>query len=166
LDKTGSEADRALLQPVPNGGHGERVRPPVAAASIMVVDDEQAVGKFLADYLRAQGYQVEQYTSALEALQAYGDHPDRFELVLSDYAMPDLNGLEFYQNLRALDQAVQLVMCTGYSEKFDQLAAREAGLAGYLPKPVDTQVLLDLVKNLIPGDGQPGRATAGAGNRQ
>ena len=166
MDKSGGEAGGALPQPAPNGGHGERARLAGAAASIMVVDDEQAVGKFLADYLRAQGYQVEQYTSALDALQAYGDHPDRFELVLSDYAMPDLNGLEFYQSLRALDQAVQLVMCTGYSEKFDQLAARKAGLAGYLPKPVDTQVLLELVENLIPDDGQPGRTTAGAGNRQ
>ncbi len=134
---------------------------PGPGGRIMVVDDEAAVGKFLTEYLRSQAYHVEQYTSVLDALQVYSDDPEGFGVILSDYSMPEMNGLEFYHNLKSLDRNVQMIICTGFSEQFDQQAAIDAGMAGYLPKPVDTQILMELVEKLMSDDRPLGRATAG-----
>ncbi len=78
---------------------------------ILIVDDEPYVGDLFSEYLSTKGFLVQKCLSGREALQLFSDFkPD---LVLSDYEMPEINGLELYEAIREINPRQAFVMVTG-----------------------------------------------------
>jgi DNA-binding NtrC family response regulator len=108
-------------------------------ATILCVDDEAAIGLILEDTLERAGHTAigaHNVPEALQALQRGG-----VDLIISDYRMPGLTGIEFLQLLQQEGYDVPLIMLTGYATIEHAVASIKAGAIDYITKPVEAQNL-------------------------
>lgn len=123
-----------VYDPTPHGS-------PVAPGNLLVVDDSKAQRKILTASLLRRGYRVMEAGSGEEALELCRRH--RFDIVLSDWVMPGMSGLEFCAAFRALPRESYgyFILLTSRSEKGEAAQGLDAGADDFLAKPVDTQEL-------------------------
>jgi signal transduction histidine kinase/ActR/RegA family two-component response regulator len=116
---------------------------------ILIVEDTADVAEMLRRGLAAEGAQVSVATTAHEALQRCQEQ--RFDLLLSDVAMPDMDGCELLLALRARPETVRLpaIALTGFGRPNEVEATRAAGFALHLVKPVQLQQLVGAVLDTV-----------------
>ncbi len=114
---------------------------------IVIVDDEEIVLSSLESFLMLEtDYKVHTFTSAKEALE-YVHHND-FDLVISDYLMPEMDGITFLAKVRDLKPEVPRIILTGYADKENAIKAiNEVGLFQYIEKPWNNDDLLIILRN-------------------
>lgn len=108
-------------------------------AKVLYVDDEPAIGLILQDTLERLGHSAVGATNVPEALQALAR--DRIDLIISDFRMPGLSGLEFLEVLRDQGRDIPVIMLTGYATIEHAVASIKAGAADYITKPVQPEQL-------------------------
>ena len=108
-----------------------------AIQRVLLVDDSRAQLKMLSMMMRRWGFEVLTADSGLDALEICRDHPP--DLVLSDWMMPGMNGLEFCRQFRNLtgDSYGYFILLTSKSEKDDIAQGLDAGADDFLTKPVN-----------------------------
>ena len=102
--------------------------------SILVVDDEPQMLRYVQTLLEVESFQVETATSGLEALDRVQIHPPP-QLVILDVAMPGLDGLETLERLRQIRPSLKVVMLSCISDPRTVARAIRSGAQDYLPKP-------------------------------
>ncbi len=125
--------------------------PLVAPVTVLVVDDVADARAVLAELMRSQGYRVIEAADGGQAVKAA--RRERPHLVLLDLNLPVLDGLEVARRLRtqpAMKKA-PIVAVTAYHYHGMREAALEAGCDEYLPKPVEFDVLAEVVRRLLAG---------------
>jgi len=122
---------------------------PPAAGSILIVDDEKDIVFLIRQMLESLGYQVTARTSSLEALQAFENQPDKYDLVITDQSMPNMNGEELARRLTGIRPQLPVLLCTGFSDFRDQAQLRSTGIVGIILKPVLKNDLADAVRKII-----------------
>ena len=120
-----------------------------APAIVVAVDDEEMVVKSLSFFLELEtNYTVKTFTSVSEAIK-YIENND-VDLVLSDYLMPEMDGLRFLAKVRELRPEVPRVILTGYADKENAIKAiNEVGLYQYIEKPWNNEDLRIILRNGI-----------------
>jgi PAS domain S-box-containing protein len=118
---------------------------PRGKEKILFVDDEKAMVNAIQPMIERLGYQVTARTSSIEALKAFRANPDRFDLVITDFTMPNMTGMELAKELLKLRSDIPIILCTGYSEHINEYKAKGYGVRAFLTKPV----LLDKIANTI-----------------
>jgi len=124
-------------------------RPVKAGCRVLVVDDNQASAGVLAELLKLSGYDVGKVHDGREAIaEARLRRP---EIVLLDIGLPDMDGYQVAEHLRREESLKDLtiIAITGYGEEQAQRRSREAGFDHHLVKPVDYEVLLDLLDSRL-----------------
>jgi len=136
---------------------------------ILVVDDEQDMLTPLLRTLRCRGFSVEGASNGAEALQLF--KKKSFSLVITDFKMPHMSGIELLRNVKKLSPDIPVIMITGYGTVNNAVEAMQHGAADYLLKPFSSQTLQAAIKKVgirpngngrsesVPADG--GRHTAG-----
>jgi DNA-binding NtrC family response regulator len=119
---------------------------------LLLVDDQEAIRRFLATTLRARGYEVETAATGGEGIAAASDR--RPDLVLLDLRLPDLSGLEVLTRLRALDPDIAVVILTSYGRGEAAVQARDLGAQDFVTKPVDLERLLALIQRHVRSNGK------------
>ena len=114
----------------------------------MVIDDSRSIRMILGKMLTELGYQVAQAANGKEALTAVEQDAELFSLILVDWNMPEMNGLEFVKNFRANDRfsSVPLVMVTTETELSQVEHALAAGANEYVMKPFTKEVISDKLR--------------------
>jgi len=108
--------------------------------SILVVDDEPLVAKMMKRIATNAGHSAEQAIGGKEALEKYAAmKPD---LVLSDYHMPGMTGLQLFRKLKETDEQVRMIILSGAISEKEKEACLAEGVKEVLPKPVDVPTLL------------------------
>jgi response regulator RpfG family c-di-GMP phosphodiesterase len=117
-----------------------------SAATILIVDDEPAVVESVSALLELETpHRVLKETSPARALQVAKVHA--VDLVISDFLMPELDGIRFLLEVRGLYPESTLILLTGYADKENAIRAiNEAGIFHYLEKPWDNDDLLTVVR--------------------
>ena len=116
---------------------------------IMVVDDEDSIVELISDFLTMHGAQVDTFNSPIEALNYFEKHHQEIDFVITDETMPNLTGMHLAQRILELKPSTSVILCTGYSEHVTAESAEQAGLAGFLYKPVILNILLEKIKTII-----------------
>ena len=110
---------------------------------ILVVDDEAQLTRVLRTGLKARGYDVRVAADGLTAIETFSDwHP---ELVITDLAMPNMDGLELCRRLRAISQ-VPIIVLSAKGEEKTKVAALDIGADDYVTKPFGIDELLARVR--------------------
>ncbi len=113
-------------------------------ANALVVDDSKAVRMILAKTLRELGYEVREAGNGKEALELIEREKLSLALVLADWNMPEMNGLELLKRLRQKPEmaSTAIVMVTTETEVDQMSAALEAGANEYIMKPFTREILV------------------------
>jgi DNA-binding response OmpR family regulator len=108
--------------------------------SILVVDDEDIILLSLGRDLGLDQYDVQTASSGEEAMKKFRE--GKFELIISDYMMPGINGLELLKWVKAQNPYIVFIILTGYGDSVSTLQILENGADEMLLKPCDTDELL------------------------
>lgn len=111
--------------------------------SVLVVDDEQIVLKSCERVLVPEGYEVTTMSSPRDALVALDKN--RFDLLITDVRMPEMNGLEFMREARKKDPDINIVVITGYPSQESIREALSLRIVDYLPKPFSPILLQEVI---------------------
>lgn len=142
---------RVLFPPLADAQALESARPaaagrkpggaPSLGGSVLIVDDEVTVGEFMRELLETWGVHATFMSRPQEALDAIRQAPARFDLVITDQAMPRMTGLDLARALRDLRADLPVILYTGFGENLTAADLRAAGIRALLPKPVEPQKL-------------------------
>ncbi len=114
---------------------------------IVIVDDEEIILKSLFSILNLEtDYEVVTFTIPVQALKHIEEN--EIDLIISDYLMPDMDGISFLAKVRELRPQVPRIILTGYADKENAIKAiNEVGLFQYIEKPWDNDDLLLIIRN-------------------
>lgn len=115
---------------------------------ILIVEDDLAFGTLIQTWLRKKGFVVERVTSVGAAVRQMGQDgaPD---LVLSDLRLPDHDGLELLQQLRAEGRQTPFIVMTSYAEVQNAVLAMKSGANDYIAKPFQPDILLEKIREAL-----------------
>ncbi len=116
--------------------------------NIVVVDDEPAIVNMCDTVLTQQGHTVQGFTTTGEALLYLAADPN-VELLVVDYKMPELNGLEFIQRAWDLRPKLRVVMITAHGTRELLGRAAETGVHGLVLKPFTATELTQGIKKVL-----------------
>lgn len=125
---------------------------------LLVVDDERGQCDLVSKLLSEQGYEVDIAGDGEEALQLLGK--STYDLVVLDYQMPGMNGIELFRAARAVQPALVGVFLTAYADINTIFPAMDAGVERVLAKPVDSRELLPVVEHFVGRVRKPDSPTA------
>ena len=115
--------------------------------TVVIVDDEEMVLTSLNAYLSLEtDYRVFTFTSANAALEFI--QAEKIDIVISDYLMPEMDGITFLAQVRELQPEAPRIILTGYADKENAIKGiNEVGLYQYLEKPWDNDDLRLIIRN-------------------
>jgi PAS domain S-box-containing protein len=133
----------------PPRGHGE---------TVMIVDDERPLLALAGETLAGLGYQPVGFESSSAALQAFRAEPDRFHLILTDEAMPDLVGTELARQIRRIHPGVPIILMSGHGGAQLTQKAAAVGAQEVLHKPLQSRDLAESLARAL-GAARPDPST-------
>jgi DNA-binding response OmpR family regulator len=109
-------------------------------AKILVVEDDKDLNRFVCISLKADGYDVVEAFDGEEALDKTAEH--KFDLILTDIMMPNVDGFDFVQSVRRTDKTTPIIFMTAKDDKPSKMLGYRLGVDDYVTKPFDMDVLL------------------------
>ncbi|MBU0996224.1 MAG: transporter substrate-binding domain-containing protein [Proteobacteria bacterium] len=122
-----------------------RKKIPRGSEHILVVDDEEPISEMFQKMLTKLEYQVTVQTNGYDALKAFEDSPDAFDMIITDMTMPGMTGVELARIIFASRPSVTMILCTGFSELIDEEKAKEIGFSAFIMKPIITGCFLKMM---------------------
>lgn len=127
--------------------------------NILVVDNETLQLKSIKLGLRTEGHAVTTALDGREALQHLQDAPEPFDLMLTDYLMPGINGLALLQEVKRLQPMLPVILMTAYGRKDLVIEALKSQCSGFIEKPFRLdQLLAEITRVALLGKPAPGSA--------
>ncbi|WP_301108567.1 response regulator [Sporosarcina sp.] len=114
---------------------------------VLVVDDEEILRMLLTDTLEFEGFIVEEAVDGLQGLKKIQEN--HYDVVLLDYMMPHMTGLEVLEKIQPMNLQIPVVMLTAKAQLADQEAAMEKGATYFVPKPFSPNELIELLKTFF-----------------
>jgi DNA-binding response OmpR family regulator len=123
--------------------------------SILLVEDEENVSKFVTLELKFEGYEVELAEDGEQAIQMFMQN--KYQIVLLDWMIPKLDGLEVCRRIRKTSK-VPIILLTARDYIGDKIAGLDAGADDYITKPFEIEELLARIRAVLRrADGNPNR---------
>jgi two-component system cell cycle sensor histidine kinase/response regulator CckA len=144
----GPGAAEAASSPKP-----EPVRDLSGSATVLLVEDEDAVRMGGVRALTSRGYTVHEASSGVEALEIYNELEGNVDIVVSDVVMPEMDGPSLLRELRKIDPDVKFVFVSGYAEDAFAKNLPADAKFGFLPKPFSLKQLATVVKEMLERNG-------------
>lgn len=141
------EMPQQQSQPVPTKLVEESM--PATEATIMIIDDEEMIVDMLRIMLRQMRYTTRTFTSSVEAVSFFSENPHAVDMIITDYAMPAMTGLELVDACLAIRKDIPIIICTGFSDHLDADIAREHGVNDLIHKPIDRAYLRTSIGELL-----------------
>jgi CheY-like chemotaxis protein len=116
------------------------------AANILVVDDDRLNRELISKVLRQEGHRVVEACDGAVALEIF--RMLRFDLVITDFVMPKLNGIKFVEQLHSVQPQIPIIFITGYLSVISGKSILDE-VAEVLPKPFELDVLRSTVQHLL-----------------
>ena len=119
------------------------------SATILLVEDEEAVRAFAARALTSRGYTVHEAASGAEALEIMEETDGEIDLVVSDVVMPEMDGPSLLRELRKTQPDLKIIFVSGYAEDAFEKNLPENEKFSFLPKPFTLKQLATVVKDVL-----------------
>jgi len=116
---------------------------------ILIIDDEKRIVQNGQEVLENLGYRVTGHTSSREALEMVRRQPEKFDLVITDFIMPQMNGIELAQELSRLRPDMPIILYTAIRKAVSAEKAKKLGIKDYLLKPVTAGELGRAIRRVL-----------------
>jgi two-component system, cell cycle sensor histidine kinase and response regulator CckA len=143
LPRDDSDQEQAGAEPKENPSTERR------KARILLVDDDDTLVQLNQQRLSRLGYDVVATTSSKDALEIFQKDPDTFDLVLTDYAMPNLTGMDLAAGLLKAKPTIPIILCTGYVGAISLEYVRDAGIKALLLKPLGKHEMVEAIGRVL-----------------
>ncbi len=117
--------------------------------NILLVDDEALLTESYGEILESLGYQVVTKTSSTEALETFRLQPGRFDLVLTDYTMPNMTGIQLAEALLKVRPDIPIILYSGFTEDITPQKAKSKGIKEMLSKPLSKHDLSAVLRRCL-----------------
>jgi two-component system cell cycle sensor histidine kinase/response regulator CckA len=117
--------------------------------TILLVEDEEGLRALNARGLRSRGYTVLEAGNGLEAIDMFGEHDGKVDLVVSDVVMPEMDGPTLLKELRSRNPALKIIFVSGYAEEAFSKSLPEGQQFSFLAKPFTLKQLVGAVKETM-----------------
>ena len=117
----------------------------MAAAKILIVEDERSTLVALGDTLALLGYDPIPVENAHQALQVLQNRHTEIDLVLSDVVMPDMSGIALFRTIRQRGLSVPVILMTGHPMQAELDSLEVEGLVGWMFKPPTLRQLAEII---------------------
>ncbi len=124
---------------------------PRGTERLLLVDDDKSVVQSMRQMLERLGYDVISKTSGKLALKAFRVQPDRFDLVITDMAMPNITGDKLAKELMRIRPDIPIILCTGFSEMITENSAKDLGISEFIMKPINTRYMAETIRRVLKG---------------
>jgi two-component system cell cycle sensor histidine kinase/response regulator CckA len=138
-----------VAAPVVRAGAGPQIFEEGGSETVLLVEDEEPVRRIATEILEQRGYHVLAENSAAAALARAERHDGRIELLLTDVVLPDMNGRELAERVRAARPGSKVLYTSGYTDEIKILAGVTGPGTLFLPKPYDPTGLLRSVREVL-----------------
>jgi CheY-like chemotaxis protein len=140
LPKAEKEAEENADDTALPAGNGER---------ILFVDDETELVEVARQQIEGLGYRAAAFGSSVEALNEFRTDPEQFDLIITDYTMPQMTGTELAKEVLAIRPCMPVVLCTGFSENVSAETAEAAGIREFVQKPLSRREMADVIRRAL-----------------
>lgn len=137
-----AEADNHAPQVIEEPARGGSER-------IMIIDDEQDIIDLAEETLTMYGYKITTFSDGVKAMQDFEKHPDDYELVITDMAMPNMTGLDITHKIKGIRPNLPIILCSGYSEIINKEKSLALGISRYIQKPLIMDSLARVIRELL-----------------
>ena len=117
--------------------------------TVLLVDDEEIVLGVGQQMLERLGYSVLTARSGQEAVDVYKNEPDVIDLVLLDMIMPGMEAGDTYDQLKAVNPAIKVILSSGYSLDQNASAIIDRGCNGFIQKPFNMKILEEKIGEIL-----------------
>ncbi|KAA9034636.1 sigma-54-dependent Fis family transcriptional regulator [Ginsengibacter hankyongi] len=115
--------------------------------SILIIDDEKSIRKTLTEILSYEGYKIEEAADGEEGLKKFKEK--NFDLVLCDIKMPKLDGIEFLEKAKEINDEIPIIIISGHGNIETAVEAVKKGAYDYISKPPDLNRMLITLRNAM-----------------
>ncbi len=115
--------------------------------SILIIDDEKSIRKTLTEILTYEGYKIDEASDGEEGLKKFKEK--NFDLVLCDIKMPKLDGIEFLERAKEINDEVPIIIISGHGNIETAVEAVKKGAYDYISKPPDLNRMLITLRNAM-----------------
>ena len=114
---------------------------------ILFLDDEIDITDIYCKLMkRKYGFEVDAYNSPIAALDAVEKSPELYDVMIVDFQMPEMDGLQFSQKIREKNKTAKIMICTGDPASISDEAASKANLFSVLKKPLRTDEMAEQIQ--------------------
>jgi len=116
------------------------------ARTILIVEDDLVIRKSISQTLRQEGYEVDEASDGAQAVELLNER--RFDLVISDFVMPRMDGLKVVEQVHSVSPQTPVIFLTGYLSRKSAESLLH-GMAEFVQKPVSEELLVAKVQRLL-----------------
>ncbi|HEY3275318.1 MAG TPA: MASE3 domain-containing protein [Syntrophorhabdaceae bacterium] len=117
--------------------------------SILFVDDEEILVEMNSGRLSKLGYEVVGCTSSAEALEIFQREPGRFDLVITDYTMPGMTGMDLSEAMLTIRPEIPIILCSGLNETISAEKVRQSGLKAFIGKTANKREFAKIIRKVL-----------------
>jgi two-component system, cell cycle sensor histidine kinase and response regulator CckA len=128
---------------------GKNENIPVGSETILLVDDDDTFLDVGGRMLERLGYEVFTATSGVEVLDMFEKNPERYDLVIVDMTMPEMNGLELSKKLLEIYEDIPIIICTGHNDLISSKISRDIAIRDYVMKPFVRYELASIIRGVL-----------------
>jgi two-component system, cell cycle sensor histidine kinase and response regulator CckA len=128
--------------------------------SILVVDDELSIREITKETLEAYGYKIQTAKDGIEALTYIEKDPRKFQLVVTDMMMPNMDGGSLIRTLQRLAPDIKIIAVSGITDPETLDKIKTSRVEAFLPKPIQGENLLRILDTILHADGEEARQKA------
>jgi PAS domain S-box-containing protein len=158
-----SEPDKGTVfkvyLPIMTGGIEQETEaeapPDRGSETILLVDDERQLVDMWSRVMGRLGYKTLSTINPVEALRIFSDSKGRIDLVVTDYAMPGMNGIDMAREIIKIRKGTPVILLTGYSSSVTQEEAKAVGIVEFAMKPVTTLEMSRMIRSALDGSISP-----------
>jgi len=120
---------------------------------ILIVDDSSTMRRIIGNVVQQLGVAKEDFDEAEDGVVAWKlfQENNNYDVVLTDWNMPNMNGLELVKTIRTADKKIPIVMITTEGGKGEVITALKAGVNNYIVKPFSADILKEKLDGLVKG---------------
>ncbi len=119
--------------------------------NILIVDDERDILDIYTELLASLGYLVKSTTDPKHAIRLVQEHPDEYDLVITDHTMPDMSGFALSEKIHQIDPNLPIMLFSGTGNLPENKDLKKIGIRAFLAKPFSHQSIAGLIRDVLNG---------------